>query len=73
MRQGREVDSYKISDGIEQKGEGTDEKEESMELTRLHDVSAIEREGKGSWKLWKVFRDAVCTCMCVCGNKKENG
>lgn len=72
MRGGeREVDSYKISDGIEERGEGTDEKEESMGLTRLHDVSAI--EGKGRWKLWKVFRDAVCTCMCVFGNKKENG
>lgn len=42
-----------------------------MGLTRLHDVSAIEKEGKGSWKLWKVFRDAVY--VCVCGNKKENG
>lgn len=48
----------------------TDEKEESMGLTRLHDVSAIEREGT---ELESVLGHCVCACVCVCGNKKENG
>lgn len=44
--------------------EGTDEKEESMGLTRLHDVSAIEREGTELQVVESV--SALCVWARVC-------
>lgn len=50
--------------------EGTDEKEESMGLTRLHDVSAIEREGT-ELQVVESVSGAVCVRACVCAGIRK--
>lgn len=49
--------------------EGTDEKEESMGLTRLYDVSAIEREGTELQVVESV--SGLCVCARVCAGIRK--